>query len=97
MTAADADPNVQRLLCRKPANRVDDRKPCADRALGVVVLMRLGIAEINQHAIAKILGDKAVEASDRVGNAAVIGAGYFAQILRIEARRQCCRADEIAE
>jgi hypothetical protein len=51
--SGDADLNVQRLLCGKPADRFDDREPGASRALGVV-LVRLGIAEINQHPIAHI-------------------------------------------
>ena len=42
-------------------------------------------------------GDKAARAGDGVGDAAVIGADNIAQILGIEARRQRCRADQIAE
>jgi hypothetical protein len=45
------------FLCGEPADRVDDRQPGAGRALGVV-LMRLGIAEINQHAVAIYLATK---------------------------------------
>ena len=55
------------------ADHLDHRQPGAHRALGVV-LMRLRIAEIDQHAIAHVLGDKAGEAADRVGDGAVIGA-----------------------
>ena len=71
-------------------------KPGAHRALGVV-LMRLRIAEINQHAVAHVLGDKPAKAADGVGDAAMIGADDLAQILGIEARRQRRRADQIAE
>src|SRR5205085_8177420 len=46
--SGDADPHVQRLLCGKPTDRLDDRQPGASRALGVV-LMGLRVAEINQH------------------------------------------------
>ena len=94
--AGDADPHVQRLLCGEPADRVDDREPGASRALGIV-LMRLGIAEINQHAVAHILGDKTAKAGDGVGDAAMVGADDLAQILGIEARRQRRRADQVAE
>ena len=38
--AGDAEPHVQRLRRREPADRVDDGEPGADRPLGVV-LMRL--------------------------------------------------------
>jgi hypothetical protein len=83
-------------LCGEPADRVDDRKPGASRALGIV-LMRLGIAEINEHAVAHVLGDKAGEAGDRVGDAAVVGADDLAQILGIKAGRQRRRTNQIAE
>jgi hypothetical protein len=59
--------------------------------------MGMRIAEIDQHAVAHILGDKAAGPADRVGNAAVISADHLAQILGIEAHRQRCRADQIAE
>jgi hypothetical protein len=59
--------------------------------------MRLRIAEIDQHPIAHVFGDKAGEPGDRVGDAAVIGADDLAQILRVVARRQRRRADQIAE
>jgi hypothetical protein len=59
--------------------------------------MRLGIAEINQHPVAHILGDKAAKAGDGVGDAAMIGADDLAQILGIEAGGQRRRTDQIAE
>src|SRR5271169_2961611 len=94
--AGDADPHVQRLLCGEPADRLDDREPGTSRALGIV-LMRLGIAEINQDAVAHTLGDKTAKAADGVGDAAMVGADDLAQILGIEAGRQRRRADQIAE
>jgi hypothetical protein len=39
------------------------------------------IAEINQHAVAHVFGDEAVEASNHVRNAAVIGADHLAQLV----------------
>jgi len=94
--AGDADPHVQRLGCCEPADRVDDRQPGAGRALGIV-LMRLGIAEIYQHAVAHILGDKPAKAADGVGDAAVVRTDDLAQILGIEAGGQRRRADQVAE
>jgi len=47
--------------------------------------MRLGIAEINEHPIAHIFGDKTAKAADGVGHAAMIGADDLAQILGIKA------------
>ena len=59
--------------------------------------MRSRVAEIGEHAVAHILGDKPVEASDDIGDDAMICGGDLAQIFRIESRRERCRADEIAE
>jgi hypothetical protein len=75
---------------------VDDVKPCPDRPLGIV-FMRLRVAEINQHAVAHVFGDKAVEPDDDLGDGAVIGGDDLAQILGIEPRRERGRADQIAE
>jgi hypothetical protein len=59
--------------------------------------MRLRIAEIDQDAVAHIFGDKAGEAGDGVGDAAMIGAENLAQILGVVARCERRRADQIAE
>jgi hypothetical protein len=75
---------------------LDQTEPCSDRAFGIV-LMRPRVPEINEHAVAHIFGDEAVEASDDTGDRAMIGADDLAQILGIEPRRQRGRADEIAE
>jgi len=83
-------------LYGEPADRVDDRQPGTSRAFGVI-LMRLGIAEMDQHAVAHILGDKAAKAADGVGDAAMVGADNLAQVLGIKARGQRRRADQIAE
>jgi hypothetical protein len=48
-------------------------------------LVRLRVAEIQQHPVAHVVGDKAVEARDRLGDAAVIGADDLAQVLGIQA------------
>ena len=59
--------------------------------------MRLRVAEIDQHPVAHVLGDKAVEAADRLGDGAVVGADQLTQILRVKTGRQRGRADQIAE
>ena len=45
----------------KPGHRLDERQPGAHRALGIV-LVRLRIAEIDEDAVAHVLGDEAAEA-----------------------------------
>ena len=87
--AGNPEPHTQWLGCREPVDRVDDRQPGADCPLGIV-LMRLGIAKIDQHAVAHILGDKTAKAADGVGHAAMVGADDLAQILGIEARFFIC-------
>jgi hypothetical protein len=49
--------------CRKFRGGFDDREPDPHRAFRVV-LMRLGIAEIGQHAVAHVLGDETAIARD---------------------------------
>ena len=44
---------------------LDDREPGPDRALGVM-LVRLRIAEIGEHAVAHVFGDEAAFAPIRV-------------------------------
>jgi len=68
------------------ADSVDQPQPGSDSPLGIV-LMRSRIAEIDQHAVAHILSDKAVEATNRIGDAAVVGADQLAQILRVQKTR----------
>ena len=66
----------------------------AHRPFGIV-LIRLRMAETDQHPVAHILGDKAVEAADRIGDGAVVVADQLAQILRVMtgSRAQSSRRD----
>ena len=72
----DPDPGGERAVPRRRelCDRRHELETGADCTLGVV-LMRLRIAEIDQHAVAHIFGDLAVPASDHRGAAALIGAG----------------------
>jgi hypothetical protein len=78
------------------ANRVDDTKSGADRALGIV-LMGSRVAEIGEHAVAHVFRDKPVGAPDDIGNSAVVGSNDLAQILGVEPSRELGRTDQIAE
>jgi hypothetical protein len=79
-----------------PLDRVDDGKSGAHRPLGIV-LVRSRITEIDQHPVAHVLGDKPVEATDRLGDSTVVIPDQLAQILRIMTGRERSRADQIAE
>jgi hypothetical protein len=94
--AGDAEPHIQRLRRLEPADSVDDGEPGANCPFGVV-LVRLRIAKIDQHAVAHVFGDKTGKPADGVGDAAVIGPDDLAQILGVIARRQRRRPDQVTE
>jgi hypothetical protein len=54
-------------------------------------------AEIGQDAVAQELGNVPLEPADDLGAGSVIGAHDLAQVLRIQARRQLGRADQVAK
>ena len=56
-----------------------------------------GIAEIDQHAVAHILRHEPAEALHSLGDAFLIGGNDLAQVLRVHARGECCRTDEVRE
>ena len=85
--AGDPEPCVQRLGRSEANDRVDDGEPGTDRSFRVI-LVRLGIAEIDQHTVAHVLGNKTVEADDRIGDAAVVLPDQLAQILRVKTGRE---------
>ena len=77
-------------------HRLDQRKPGPHRALGVM-LVGLGIAEIDQHPVAHVLGDEAADPGDEIGAATVVRTDDLAHVLGVEPRRERGRADEVAE
>jgi hypothetical protein len=94
----DPAPHLQRLPGGgiEPGDRLDQLEPGPHRPLGVV-LVGPRIAEIGEHPVAHVLGDKTAGAIDDRGDNAVIGADHRAQILGVEPGRQRGRADQIAE
>ena len=54
-----------------------------------IMLVSLRIAEIREHAVAHVLGDKAAIALDPFSATPVMGADDAAQVLRIKPRREC--------
>ncbi len=96
LPGADADTNPQWLGLLELPNGIDESEASAHRLLGGV-LVRLRVAEIHQNSVAHILGDKAAEVSDRIGDTAVIRTDDLTQILWIETRRERRRTNEIHE
>jgi len=84
-TGRDPDAHMQRRTGRGDEfrRRLDDGKPGSNGALGVV-LVRLGIAKVGEHAVAHVLRDKPAVALDPLGAAMMISANYPMQIFRIE-------------
>jgi hypothetical protein len=74
----------------------DQGEAGAHRAFGVV-LARLRVAEIGQHAVAHVFGDEAALAFDGLSAAPVIGGDDGAQVLDLQSGRQRGRPDEVAE
>jgi hypothetical protein len=72
---ANANADLERFNAAQFANRFDKCQSASDRALGVV-LMRLRITEIDQHAVAHVFRHEAVEAGDRLGDTFVISADH---------------------
>jgi hypothetical protein len=96
LPGANADADLQRLGSWELPDTVNQSQAGAYGLLGVV-LVRLRITEVHQHAIAHVLGDKAIETGDRIGDAAMIGTNDLAQVLGIPVRCKRRRADQIAE
>ncbi len=90
------DLQIGHQRCTQRADRLDDAEPRPHRPLGVV-LMGLGMAEVDHQAIAEELGDMAFVAFDDGGAGGLISADDLAQILWIEPRGQRGRTCEVAE
>ena len=79
-----------------PRHCADDCEPGAHCPLSIV-LVRLGPAEVGEHAVAHELGDMTFEPRHLARDRALIVPEQRAHLLRIKARGECRRADEIDE
>src|SRR3546814_3811615 len=77
----------------QPTDRLDDLQAGADGALGIV-LVGAREAEVDQHAVAHVARDVALQPGDHAGAGVLVGAHDGAQIFRIIARRQLGRRSE---
>jgi hypothetical protein len=78
------------------ANGVDDRQASSNGPLSVV-LMRGRVAEIDEQAIAEVLGDVPVEPCNYIGTDRLVRSYVLAQFFGVETASEGRRADEIAE
>lgn len=77
-------------------HRGNDREPCAHPALGIV-LVRVGIAEEGDEAVAEILGHVPLKAADGLSRRVAIASGEVAPLFGVELGSDLGRPDEIAE
>jgi hypothetical protein len=59
--------------------------------------MGQGVTEVDQQAIAEVLGNKALTASDHLGAGLLIGPHHLAPLFRVELARERGRVHEVAE
>jgi hypothetical protein len=72
-----------RLKC---GHSLDQLQPCAYRPLGIV-LVRLWVAEVHQHAVTHVLRYEAPEALHSLGDALLVGGDNLTEVLRVHSRR----------
>ena len=62
-----------------------------------IIFVRQGVAEVDEQAIAEILGDMPLKAGDHLGAGLLIGPHHLAQVFRVELAGQRCRVHQITE
>ena len=94
----DSDTYLQGEFVSRPqlSDRRDQTQPRPHSAF-CVVLVRLGIAEVGEHAVTQILGYVAGEATNHFGAAPLVSPHDLAQILWVQSPGELGGADKIAE
>ena len=78
------------------AQGVEHLQPRPHGALGIV-FVRLGIAEVDQQAIAEVLGNVAVKALDHVSAGGLIGTYHLAVVFRVKLPGERSRVHQITK
>ena len=71
-------------------------QPGPHRPLGVI-FVRQGVAEVDEQAIAEILGDMPLKAGDHLGAGLLIGPHHLAQVFRVELAGERGRVHQVTE
>ena len=96
-SGVDAGAHVEALAThRDRLHLLQDFEPGLDRAQGVV-LVRRGVSEIGQDAVAQVLGDVTLVAADDIRADALIPGVQLAQIFRVHALCERGRPDQVHE
>ena len=96
-TGCDPNTHVQGDTCRgrEPWQRFDQRKAGLDGALGVM-LIRLRITEIGQHAVSRIIGDVAIVVFNDICAASVTSGCHLPEVVQIEVGREHRQISHVA-
>ncbi len=94
----DADADLRRGTAERGelADCLDRRQGGKDRSFRVI-LIGARVAEINQSAIAHVVGDKAAKPGNRLGDRAVVRTDELTKFFRIELGRQRGRSNQIVK
>jgi hypothetical protein len=92
----EARPIAAGALGAERRQYLEDCEAATNRTFGVL-LLRVRVSEIDQHAIAHELGDVAIEAPDRFRHSLLKGADHITHVFRIDLGREARRVCQIAE
>src|SRR5262245_24754366 len=91
-----ANAGLQRSPSLECDHRCDQIQPGTHRPLGVI-LMGLGVAKVDKHAVAEIPRHEPPETSYGFSDAFVIGRDELSQVFRIHLSGECGRTNEVRE
>jgi hypothetical protein len=82
----DADPHLEGIKAAREtqAAHLLNQGQARPHSLAGLVFMSLGVAEVGEHTIAHVLGNKPLEAADGLSAGSVIGAEHIAIILGVQ-------------
>src|SRR6185312_4968913 len=86
-TRCDADARLERRVGLQITYSSDQLQPCAYCPLGVV-LVRMGVAEVEQHPVAHELRDETAEATYGLRGAILIGRNDLAEVFGVHTGRK---------
>ena len=89
-------PHLKRLGSLQQSYSVDHSQACAHGLLRIV-LIRVGVTEIDKNTVTHATGDKAAEPGHDLGDALLVGADHFMKVFDIKMYGERRRADKIAE
>src|SRR5262245_51890272 len=94
--SGDANTGLQRNRCLECDHRSDHLQPRAHCSIGII-LMGLGVAKVDKHAVAEIPRHEPPETSHGFSDAFLIGRDELSQVFRIHLSGECGRTNEVRE